>query len=79
MTHHDEAVKAVSAYLDACQTANELHAAICVRALIEAATKTYASCTTAQQAYETLAAIALDTFNADVTSRKQAAGGRSMP
>lgn len=72
MTHHEEAAKAIAAYLDACQTANELHAAICLRALLEAATKTYASCTTTQQAYETLASIALDTFNADVSSRKQA-------
>lgn len=75
MNHHDEATKAVAAYLDACQTSNELHAAICLRALLEATAKTYASCTTAQQAYEALAAIALDTFNADVGSRKHAAGG----
>lgn len=71
MNHHDEAIKAIAGYLDKCESSNELHAAICLRALIETTAQMYANCTTAQQAYESLASIALDLFNADQATRKQ--------
>lgn len=69
-THQDEAMSAVVLYIDELKHEDEAEITAAVRDLIEAAARMYGYCTSPQQAYETLAAIALDAFNADQAARK---------
>lgn len=69
MSPQEAAQKAIRAYLDDCPS-NWGHAA-CLRVLLQALSEEYAKRRSARQAYETLATIALDTFNADMARRKQ--------
>lgn len=71
MTRQDEAMSAVVLYIDELKYEDEVEITAAVRDLIEAAARMYGFCTTPQQAYETLASIALDAFNAEQARRKK--------